>query len=187
MKTELNTRKLTSLIALTGVLALGGLAGNSRASDSIMPKEAGTLSHGDKSFIMKAARASTNEVAISQLADSRGSSAEVKSFAQMMITDHSQANSDLQALAMSKGVDITKPVDKGKMDDVSSLSSESGADFDKAYAEKMVSAHDDAVELFKKEASEGKDTDVVAFAKKYVDTLNMHYEHAKALKKTVGQ
>jgi putative membrane protein len=187
MKIVLNTQELTSLIALMGVLSIGGLAAAARASDSIMPKEAKTLSHGDKGFIMMAARASTNEVALSQLADSRGASPEVKSFAQMMITDHGQANSDLQALAMSKGIDITKPVDKGKMDDVSSLSSKSGTDFDKAYAGKMVSVHDGAVELFKKEASEGKDPDVVAFVKRYVDTLSMHLEHAKARRKTVDQ
>jgi putative membrane protein len=155
-------------------------------SDSTTSKEAQTLSHGDKSFIMKVARASTNEVALSQLADGRASNPEVKPFAQMMITDHDQANSDLQALATSKGIDISKPVDKGKRDDVSSLSSKSGADFDKAYAKVMVSAHEGAVDLFKGEVTDGKDPDVVAFAKKYVDTLSMHLEHAKALEKTVN-
>jgi len=44
---------------------------------------------------MKVARSSTNEVALSQLADSRASNPDVKSFAQMMVTDHTQANSDL--------------------------------------------------------------------------------------------
>jgi putative membrane protein len=155
-------------------------------SDSTTSKEAQTLSYGDRSFMMKAARASTNEVALSQLADSRASNPDVKTFAQMMITDHDQANSDLQALSTSKGIDISKPVDGGKKDDVSSLSSKSGVDFDKAYAKIMVSAHEGAVGLFKGEVADGKDPDVVAFAKKYVDTLSMHLEHAKALEKTVN-
>jgi putative membrane protein len=125
-----------------------------------------TLSHGDKKFIKKVARASTNEVALSQLADGRSSNPDVKSFARMMITDHTQANSDLGVLAKAKGVDISKQVDEGKMDDVSSLSSKSGTDFDKAYAGLMVSAHKGAVGLFKDEVATGKDPDVVTFAKK---------------------
>jgi putative membrane protein len=155
--------------------------------DSATPMEAKTLSHDDKHFIMKAARASTNEVALSQLADSRASNPEIKPFAQMMITDHNQANSDLKALALSKGIDISRPVDEGKMDNISSLSPKSGADFDKAFAKLMVSAHKGAVDLFKKEVAEGKDPDVVAFAKKYVETLSMHLEHATALENTIEQ
>lgn len=155
-------------------------------SSPAAPMEPATLVHADKKFIRKVARASTNEVALSQLADGRALSPEVKSFAQMMIMDHTQANSDLGALAKAKGIDIGKPVDEGKMDGVSSLSSKSGADFDKAYAKLMVSAHNGAVELFKDEVASGKDPDLVAFAKKYVDTLSMHLEHAVALEKSVN-
>ena len=120
------------------------------------------------------------------MADSRALSADVKSFAQMMITDHTQANSDLGALATAKGIDVSKPVAEGKVDEISSLSSKSGGDFDKAYAKLMVSAHKGAVDLFKDEVATGKDPDVVAFAKKYVDTLSMHLDHAVALEKIVN-
>jgi putative membrane protein len=150
------------------------------------PVEPAALSHGDTRFIKKVARASTNEVALSQLAASRASSSGVKSFAEMMITDHTQANSDLGALAKTKGIDIGEQVDEGKLDNTSDLSITSGADFDKAYSKLMVSAHDGAVGLFKDEVANGKDPDVVAFAKKYVDTLSMHLEHAVALEKTVN-
>jgi putative membrane protein len=155
-------------------------------STSATPAESTTLSHGDKKFVKKVARASTNEVALSQLADGHALSPDVKSFAQMMITDHTKANTDLGALATTKGIDISKAVAAGNTDDISSLSSKSGADFDKAYAKLMVSAHKGAVELFKDEIATGQDPDVVAFAKKYVDTLSMHLDHAVALEKTVN-
>jgi putative membrane protein len=148
--------------------------------------EPSALPHGDRKFIRKVARASTNEVALSMLADSRASSPDVKSFAQMMITDHTQANTDLGALAKTKGIDISKSVDEGKMDGVSDLSITSGTAFDKAYVKLMVSAHNGAVDLFKDEVASGKDPDVVAFARKYIDTLSMHLEHAVALEKMVN-
>jgi putative membrane protein len=155
-------------------------------ANPIAPAEPSALPHGDRKFIRKVARASTNEVALSVLADSRASSPDVKSFAQMMITDHTQANSDLGTLAKIKGIEISKSVDEGKLDGVSDLSNTSGTVFDKAYAKLMVSAHKGAVDLFKDEVASGKDPDVVAFARKYVDTLSMHLEHALALEKKVN-
>jgi putative membrane protein len=167
-------------------LMLAAPFGAANAQDSMASTPPATLSHGDKRFIRKVAEASTNEVALSQLADSRASSRDVKAFAQMMITDHTQANSDLGELAKAKGIDISKPVDSGKLDNLSDLSTKSGGDFDKAYSKLMVTAHGGAVDLFKAEAATGTDPDVVAFAKKYVGTLSMHLEHALALDKTVN-
>jgi len=173
-----------SLILVASIGA--GVAQDSPASMAPADSAAPVLSHGDTRFIRKVARASTNEVALSQLADGRSSNSDVKTFAQMMVTDHTQANSDLGVLAKAKGIEIGKQVDEGKLDNVSDLSTKSGADFDKAYAKLMVSAHDGAVDLFKDEAATGTDPDVVAFAKKYVGTLSMHLEHAQALEKTVN-
>jgi putative membrane protein len=177
-----------SLILTTSISAIEAqdAPASTAPSNAVGPVEPVAISHGDKKFIKKVARASTNEVALSMLAGSRASSPDVKSFAQMMITDHTQANSDLGALAKAKGIDISKPVDEGNVDGISDLSITSGAAFDKAYAKLMVSAHKDAVGLFKDEAATGKDPDVVAFAKKYVDTLSMHLEHALVLEKTVN-
>ena len=189
LKTKTLFRPLALLLILTASISATEAqdqGGSATPSSQATPMETSTLAHGDKKFIRKVARASTNEVALSQLAESRALSPEVKSFAQMMITDHTQANSDLGALAKAKGIDISKPVDEGKVDGVSSLSSKSGADFDKAYAKLMVSAHNGAVALFKDEVASGKDPDVVAFSKKYVDTLSMHLDHAVALEKTVN-
>jgi putative membrane protein len=172
------------LLLMAGVSSIK--AQDASSSSTAAPVESSTLSHSDKKFIKKVARASTNEVALSQLADSRTSSPEVKSFAKMMITDHTRANSDLSSLAKTKGIDVDEQVAEGNLDDVSSLSSKSGVDFDKAYSKLMVSAHTGAVKLFQDEVATGKDPEVVAFAKKYVDILSMHLEHAVSLEKTVN-
>jgi putative membrane protein len=193
LKRHQRTKTFSGLLAVFLLFAAGAGAieaqdasSSAVPSNAAAPVESSTLSHGDKKFIRKVARASTNEVALSQLADSRASIPDVKSFAMMMITDHTQANSDLSALAKAEGVDVSKQVDEGNQDDVANLSSKSGVDFDKAYAKLMVSAHTGAVKLFKDEVATGKDPEVVAFAKKYVDTLSMHLDHAVSLEKTVN-
>ncbi len=167
-----------ALALLAGLGSVTSRAEDTTTSDSKTP-------HGTRHFIMKAAMASNNEVALSQLAADHAASADVKSFAQDMITAHQQLNNDLQALATQKNVDITKAVAKGQKEDVESLSKKSGADFDKAYLKHMVKGHEEAASLFKKEANEGKDADVQALAAKYLPVINQHLEHAKLLKKSV--
>jgi putative membrane protein len=181
-----NSRRMLGCLATALLVSLGIATSRAQDSNPTAPATGNqSLAHIDKHFIMKAAMASSNEVALSQLAADRAASADVKSLAQMMITDHTQLNSDLQALATQKNVDISKAVQKGQTDGVDSLAKESGADFDKAYAKKMVSAHKDAVSLFKKESTHGKDPDVVALAGKYLPTLQQHLEHAESVKQTV--
>jgi len=131
--------------------------------------------------------ASENEVALSQLAADHAAGADVKSLAQMMITDHQRLNADLQMLASRKNVDISKPIQKGQTEGVDSLAKYSGADFDKAYVKAMVEAHKGAVALFQKESTDGKDPEVTALAAKYLPVLSEHLQHALAAEATLDK
>jgi putative membrane protein len=58
-----------------------------------------------------------------------------------------------------------------------------GASFDRSYASSMgVSAHEETIALFRKEAQQGKDPDVKAFATKTLPTLEHHLKMSKDLK-----
>jgi len=139
------------------------------------------LKHSDKSFIEKAAKAGAEEVNISRVAVERTSNPEVRSFAQMVVDDHSSANAALASIAASKGVTLPAK----DMDDANKWSKKSGKDFDEDYVEKMVSAHKDAVELFEKEANKGDDAETKAFARDTLPRLQHHLEMAMDLKKMV--
>src|SRR3954468_8677930 len=66
---------------------------------------AASNSSGDqKGFIKKMLLANMAEIQLGQLALSQATNSEVKSFAQMMVTDHTQANQQLLALAQQLGV-----------------------------------------------------------------------------------
>ncbi|MDB6167391.1 MAG: hypothetical protein JWM88_255 [Verrucomicrobia bacterium] len=136
--------------------------------------------HSDKSFVEKAAKKGMEEVSISQVVAERSTNPQVKEFATMMVADHSAANTELSALAASKGIALpAKETAPGKW------SKKTGKDFDEDYMEKMTEDHDEAVKLFNKEASDGKDQDIVAFARKTLPTLQHHQQMAKDLKKAL--
>ena len=138
---------------------------------------AGELKHHDTNFVEKAAKSGMEEVDISKVAVERASNPQVKEFAQMMVADHSGANTELTSLASTKGV--TLPMDKTN---VEKWSQRSAKDFDQEYIAKMVKDHDDAVSLFEKEAKNGDDADLKAFAAKTLPTLQAHYAKAKEIK-----
>jgi len=147
--------------------------------------ESPDLSHKDKHFIREATESSTNEVALSRIAAERTTNPEIKAFAQQMLADHQQLNSDLQALASQKGIDVSKAVEKGNSSDIESLSNKSPKDFDEAYIKRMASSHEDAVDLFKNEVADGQDKDTVALAARYLPIVTAHCQHAKDLKKAI--
>jgi putative membrane protein len=141
----------------------------------------------DKSFIQNAYEDGLAEVKMAEMAESKSANADVKAFAAKMVTDHSQADTDLKTLADSKKVTVaTEPTlmaqGKAKL-----LDARSGDSFDKNYASNMVSAHKSAVEAFEKAANEAKDPDVKALANKLLPTLREHLSMAEALETKLGK
>jgi putative membrane protein len=132
-------------------------------------------------FWSNAAQGGMAEVELGKLAVQKSQNADVKKFAQMMITDHSKANDELKALAAKKNV--TLPTNLGSHQSaVDKLTTLTGKDFDTAYVETMVSDHEKTVELFKKRAEDSSDADLQAFAKKTLPTLEAHLKMIKEIK-----
>ncbi|MBK5396239.1 DUF4142 domain-containing protein [Pseudomonas sp. TH39(2020)] len=137
-------------------------------------------------FVDSAAAGGIAEVETSRLALEKSSSADIKAFANMMITDHSKANDELAALAKKHDIkvpDSTTLVKQAK-EKILDLRDES---FDAAYANNQVKAHEDTIELFKKEADTVTDdrtkgaTELKGFAQKMLPALEKHLDMAKKL------
>lgn len=135
------------------------------------------LSHADKNFFEEAAKSGMKEVEVSSAVKDRLANPEAKSFADMMVADHSAANTELQALAAKKGVML--PADKK---DYTKKWNKNEKNLDEDYVKAMEDDHEDAVKLFEK-ASKSDDPDIAAFAQKTLPKLQQHLDHARTLKK----
>lgn len=140
----------------------------------------------DMKFATTAAQGGMAEVAVGQVASSKAASADVKQFAQRMVTDHTKANQELNQTASKSGVTLPQGVakeDKAKADRLTRLE---GAAFDKAYMKMMVEDHEKTVALFEKEANSGSDPDMKAFAQKTLPTLKEHLEMARSVERNAS-
>jgi len=91
------------------------------------------------------AMANKAEVELGQLGTSRASSPQVKSFAQMMVDEHTKANQQLMPVAQQLGVTEPSQLDGKHKAVAAKLSKASGAQFDQQFMRAMVEAHQDVL------------------------------------------
>ena len=183
-----------AFVAAAALLAGGAVLAQPKATTptTTMPNQApstksATLAQEDQAFVRKAAEAGHMEVEASKLAQQRADSQEVKTFADMMVKDHTAANQELGSIAGSKGITPPAGPSAAQQEKLKKLGDMKGAEFDKAYAKEVgVAAHEEAVKLFKDATTSLKDADLKAFAVKTLPKLEKHLGMAKDVEKKVA-
>lgn len=137
------------------------------------------LSRSDRTFLEKAAQSGMKQVAVSRAVSTKLTNPGLRELAQMMITDHSAANTELMALAARKG--FTLPADDNGMKEGNRWA-KMDKDVDDDYLEEMKDDHQDAIDVFQAGAKT-EDREIAAFAQKMLPKLEAHLEHIKSLKK----
>jgi putative membrane protein len=126
-----------------------------------------------QAFVSAAAQDGMTEVELGKMASSKSQRSDVKEFADRMVQDHGKANSELEALAKSKNLQVPKKLDAEHQSMVDRLRSKSGTEFDTSYAQHMAADHAKAITLFE-DATKLEDKDISAFAQKTLPTLKEH-------------
>jgi putative membrane protein len=143
-------------------------------------------SKGDQSFASQAAIAGMAEVELGKMATQQGSHAKVKSFGQQMVADHTKAADELKGIAKSKGMTLPTSLDPMHQATRDRLSKLSGAEFDRAYMDAMVSGHQTVAKNMMTEATSGSDPELKAFAAKTLPTVQSHLKMAQDIQKEIG-
>jgi putative membrane protein len=147
-----------------------------RAGDARDRQAVGAL---ERKFTTEAAMGGIYEVEAGQLAATKASSQEVKSFAQRMVTDHGKANEELKRIAASKNMQLPTQIDRKQRSELDRLGKLSGSEFDRAYMQHMVQDHEKDVAEFRKAAKELQDADLKEFASSSLPTLEGHLRMAE--------
>jgi putative membrane protein len=158
----------------------GTQSGTSGTTGTTRQSSSSQASSADHQFVMEAARGGMAEVELGQLAKDKAQSDAVKQFADRMITDHGKANDELKSLARSKSITLPADLDAMHKSTKDRLSKLSGAEFDRAYMQEMLSDHQKDVSEFQKESQSGSDPEIKAWAAKTLPTLQQHLQMAQA-------
>ena len=184
------------LLPMTAVVvAVGLIAAPASFAQSGQPHAAGqpatsaakdTLNQEDKTFVKEAAIGGMAEVQLSKIAQ-KSENADVKSFADRMVRDHTAANDQLAAIAKGLGADMPSKLDSEHERMRDKLQALHGKAFDEQYMRDMVEDHNKAVKLFQQEGRTGHNPELKQFAQKTLPTLEEHQKMAVELSRRLSQ
>jgi putative membrane protein len=153
------------LLASVGVVAL--MAPPALAQNTQQPQTQSDqmqVAQEDRDFAAEAAQGGSMEVRLGELAQQQAKSNEVKDFGQRMADDHGQANDKLTQIAEQKGIELPQGLSEDAQATYEELQKKSGAEFDEAYMNEMVSDHKDDVAAFEDYVENAKDPELRSFA-----------------------
>jgi putative membrane protein len=154
------------------------------AVDGNTTVDTANVDSGVKNFVEKVALSDMYEVEASKIALERSQVQAVKDYAQMMVDAHTATTAELKPLAAAASVAPPTALDNDHMNKLEDLRKASVEDFDDKYIDQQTEAHENALNLLKDFAANGKDAGLQAFATKTAPAVDAHLQQVKALDKS---
>jgi putative membrane protein len=173
----------TRAAALAAACTVGSIAAYAQDPQPRQPaaakpnQPAAQMSSDDTMFVQKAAEAGMKEVEQGKMAAQKAANTQVKAYANKLVKDHTAANNQLKAIAKRKNIELPASAPSS----ADAWAGQTGAAFDKGFIDAQVKAHQEAIELFEKEANTGTDAQLKAFAQKQLPGLRAHLKQAQDL------
>ena len=160
------------LAAASLLLATSALAQNAP------PSQGQPISSSGKDFLGFAAQVNVSEIGGGLVAEQKAQAPAVKAFGRLMTLDHSELQSQLDAIAAAANVALP---DQSNADDkqMNQLKSMNGSQFDAAYMKDMVDGHQMVVSRFKSEQSSAPGIRAVVLSA--LPIIEQHLALAKAV------
>jgi len=136
---------------------------------------------GDKAFVAKVSQGGMFEVAAGRLAQSKGSSQDIRDFATAEVHDHMLVGAKLKKISSAQGVAFSPILNSDWSGKLKHLSSLSGTAFDQAYLAEMGTLHEADGAAFAKESTDGGSSAYRAFGE---ETHRIVARHIGAIKAT---
>jgi putative membrane protein len=189
MQLETNLSKAIYVGSLTVVLTCLGSWAVLAHQNAIYrtPPGAPTVEMKDARFAKAAALGGMAEIQLGKLAGDHGSNQVVKAFAERMVVQHGAAADQLKAVAQKDNLALPSGLTSKDQRAIDRLAKLRGGAFDRAYARNMVEDHEKDLADFQREANNGKNDDMKAFAAQIMPMIQEHLNQAREMLKTVAQ
>ncbi len=140
-------------------------------------------SYADQAFVEDTLKSNDTQVQLSQLAQQKASSGDVKDFSQKMIQIHTQFNQQLMPLAKQLQVSQNQKPSKQEKKEIAALEQLSGPDFDSAYVQAMAREQAHILKEFKSHEN-ADNPNIQKTAKMDEPILTQHYEILQKIAET---
>ncbi len=145
--------------------------------------QAGNPSSTDQKFVDFAAQTDMMEAHLAQMAQDQAEAQGVKDYAQMLNSDHTKDYQQLTDAATKAGLTVPKGLNAEHDRKIAPFEKLKKTAFDHKYMMTMVEGHEQAIAQYKREANDGQNPDIKAYANTALPVLQKHLDGAKDLEK----
>lgn len=132
----------------------------------------------DVAFVKQATESGRKEVSAARDALPQLKNPELKRIAEMLVSDHGNANAKLSKIAETKGWPIPAPQSAAPP-----ASGTAASDFDAKWTADMIAGHERSVALYRAQAQGGDDKDLRQYAHDTLPTIEHHLAELRSLQK----
>jgi putative membrane protein len=142
-----------------------------------------TTAVDDVTFVQKATESGRKEIAAARDALPQLQNAQLKSMAEVLVQDHTNANAKLSKLAEAKGWPVPGPTSPAPKSEAPPPVGAAAGDFDRKWTEEMIAGHERSVTLYRAQAQSGEDKDLRKYAQDTLPTIEHHLSELRKLQK----
>lgn len=191
MSRKQNALIAAAISAVLGSATCGLVLAQTQAGTTVPGSEQTTnnssaINAKDKQFMRKAAQAGMAEVEEGRIAADKARSPEVKSFAERMVQDHSQAGDKLMQIAETLHVKLPTQPSQAQQKQLDKLRKLTAGEFDKTYDPMQVQDHKKTVHEFEQEAKNVQNPALKEWVEGALPVLKEHLKLAQALPNNRG-
>jgi putative membrane protein len=168
------------VLAASLLLAAPALAQNASLS------QGQPISSSAKQFLDFASQVNVAELRGGLLAEQKAQAPVVKAFGRLMMLDHSELESQLDAIAAANHISLPDQPNAAAAMQMDQLKSMSGPQFDTAYMKDIVDGHEKAVSKFNSEKSGARTPSIRTVASSALPILEQHLALAKAVRDSLS-
>jgi putative membrane protein len=157
------------------------------AQTAAPPEAPATLNALDFNFVGQANLGAPFQVDSGRLAETKGTDAAIRSYADLMVTSHIPVANALNVILKHKNITPSNTLLHGAYDTMmSTLKTDRGATFDRDYVNGQVEYQKGNAALFEQEIQNGTDPDLKAFARQTLPKIVDHLHRAEKLAAAAG-
>jgi putative membrane protein len=156
---------IRSLCAVAGIVCMA-TAAQAVAAES--------LSRADRTFMMRASEGNIAEIASGKMAENNAGSITVRLLGKRYVDNHQTNEEHLSALAAEYGLTLPRHPTAADTAQAQQLSTLQGGAFDAMFLQSEQKDHMKTIAMFEQEIRNGRDPQVVAYAKKSLPVLEEH-------------
>jgi putative membrane protein len=175
--------------------AAGAATADTHSVGSVSPADtsaAGSADLSDANIVALLDEANQADSAAGAVAARKGTSADVKQFAKLMMSEHHALRAAGEKLAKKLGVTPQPPAEDpvkamAEAEMAALQSAPKGAEFDRVYIEQEVTAHKAVLDLAEKAHGATENAELKGLIEKAKPVIQKHLEQAESIQKKLGQ